>query len=157
MGRRLTFSKDEGWFNPVLIIVEKLCMHEKLHPKPIPMVGNNIKSSLVRKMSWVPQYKMGIWDQIIRKELSNLLPVNQTQAFFLEHILIPKLHSIQYGLQYFVWMRNDPDWEQTRYITLNRNGLLTHHTMCTQVTTLKKAGMGPSPGIFGMELPFPSL
>lgn len=59
----------------------KTCMHEKLHPKFIPMVSN-IKSSLVRKMSRVPQYKMGIWDQIIRKEVSNLLPVNQTQAFF---------------------------------------------------------------------------
>ena len=133
----------------------KTCMHEKLHPKSIPMVSN-IKSSLVRKMSLVPQYKMGIWDQIIRKEVSNLLPVNQTQAFFWAYLnsqIILKANmvsNILYG------------WEMTQTGSRLATSLSTemacwHTTMCTQVTTLKKAGMGPSPGITGMGLPFPSL
>ena len=154
---------EEDWLFPKMrVLIQssvnyhgKTCMHEKLHPKSIPMLGN-IRSSLVRKMSWVPQYKMRIWDQIIRKEVSNLLPVNETQAFFWAYLnsqIKPKANmvsNILYG------------WEMTqtgsRLATLLSTEMACWHTMVhTQATTLKKAGMGPSPGIIGMEIPFPSL
>lgn len=41
----------------------------------------------------MPQQKMGLWDQITRKKVSNLQPVNQTQASYEAHPnlqIIPK-------------------------------------------------------------------
>lgn len=129
--------------------------HEELHPKSVPMVGN-IKSSLIRKMSWVPQYKLGIWDQITRKEVSNLRPVNQIQACFWANLnsqLILKANMVSNDLH---------GWEITQTGSRCTKSLQTEMacwptTTHTHVTKLKKAVMGPSRGITGMELPFPSL